>query len=422
MTRELSVTPERIPTQWVFTAILFLLVFLFAGCGMDSVPIQAGDEDLANDRVAITNNEAALESFVQYADEDVPVDSSGISSLRLGKATAIKLRLRAQVVPPSSDGQTLQATHVALSGDYAYVSYNMRGETYLGAIDVFNVSNKRRPRLISRAVFQGTDVSAVYENSGRLYLAEATSDTGFASPAVVEEIELKDGKPTLNSRRTDVSSYVATDVKVASGNVFVTSGSGGVGTGGLTVLDQGTFSIIATDEFLDARAVSIYSSWMTVLSGTPATLRLYNLSTGSFVRSYYVGGANIPESKSTAEVVLSRAFVAAGDEGLKVVNLLNDTVIDSIPAPVVSGLDPSLTVTNAVSVNKDLVFMANGEAGVYVASADFNLETTWSGNPDLKLEGKMIFGTQESANYIASKSDLIFIATGLGGLKIVEVQ
>lgn len=403
-------------------SLVSLGVILVSGCGMDSVPVQAGDEDLANDRIAITNNEAALESYVQYVDEDVPVDSNGIASPRLGKATAIKLRLRAQVVPPSSGGQTLQATHVALSGNYAYVSYNMRGEVYLGGLDVFDVSNKNKPKLISRAVFQGTDVSSVYESGGRLYLAEATSDTGFTSPAVVEEIELTKGKPTLNTRRADVSSYVATDVKVASGNVFVTSGSGGVGTGGVTVLDAATFSVISTDAFLDARAVSIYSSWMTVLTGTPATLRLYSLTTGAFVRSYYVGGANIPESKSTAEVVLSRAFVAAGDEGLKVVNLLNDSVVDSIPAPIVSGIDPSLTVTNAVSVNKDLVFMANGEAGVYVASAPFNLETTWFGDPDLQLEGKMIFGTQESANFVASKSDLIFIATGLGGLKIVEVQ
>lgn len=414
----MNLSIRRFFTSTLVTAIALWL----AGCAKDSIPVDPTQENLANERLTITNNESSLASYVQYLDEAVSIDSTGIPGGRLGKAAAITLRLRASVSPPTSGGQTLQATHVVIDNDRAYVSYNTRGDIYLGGVDVFDVSNKTRPRLISRAVFQGTDVSAVYESNNRLYLAEATSDTNFSSPAAVEEIQLNKGRLTLTSRRAGVPSFVATDVKVAVGKVFVSSGSGGPGTGGLTVLDLTSFIAVAQDPFLDARAVSIYSSWVAVLTGTPATLRLYSASTSSFVRSYHVGGANIPESKSTAQVVLTRAFVAAGDEGLKVVNLLNDTVIDSLPAPIVSGLDPSLTVTNAVSVNRDLVFMANGEAGVYVAEAPFNLETTVSGNTNLRLQGKMIFGPQESANFVASKSDLIFIATGLGGLKIVEMQ
>jgi hypothetical protein len=402
-------------------AVVF--VFTLVGCTKDSNPIDPTMEDLVNERMAITNDEAVLASYVQYSDQDVSIDSSGVapaSSLR--KAAVIRLRLRASVSPPISGGQTLQATHVVLDGNRAYVSYNTKGDVYLGGVDVFDVSSKNNPKLISRAIFQGMDVSTVFEYNNRVYLAGATSDTGYVYPAVVEEIILSKGKLTLNGRRAGIMSYVATDVKVAFGKAFVTSGSGGPGVGGLTVLDLTTFLPVFEDQFLDARAISIYSSWATVLSGTPASLRLYDATTSTFARSYYVGGANIPESKSTAEVVLSRAFVAAGDEGLKVVNLTNDTVVDSIPAPIVNGLDPSLTVTNAVSVNRDLVFMANGEAGVYVAEAAINLESNSFSDPDLRLQGKMQFGAQQSANFVASKSDLLFIATGLGGLKIVEIQ
>lgn len=398
--------------------------FLFlAGCGPDSLPVDPSQGDLENDRLKITNNEVTLSSYVTYYDTDIPIDTTGLPKGRLGKRlAAFNLKLRAEVSPPSSGGNILQATHVALRGDYAYVSYNTRGNVYLGGIDAFNVSNKNNPVLISRAIFQNTDVSAVYYDNNKIYLAEATDDTAFAYPAVIEEITLNNKRLTLTSRRKGVSSYVATDVLVASGKVFATSGSGGTGTGGLTVLDLATFNVLSSDLFLDARSVDIYGTVVTLLQGTPARLRQYNSSSNAFIKSVTVGGANIAESKSTVRVFLTRAFIAAGDSGTRVINLTTDAVVDSIPRPIVAGLDPSLTVTNAVSVNQDLVFMANGEAGLYVAQAPFNLEQTGTGNTNLQLLGKMQFGSQQSANFVASAGDIIFIAGGLGGLKIVKVN
>jgi hypothetical protein len=67
------------------------------------------------------------------------------------------------------------------------------------------------------------------------------------------------------------------------------------------------------------------------------------------------------------------------------------------------------------------VLLANGEAGVYVAQARINLERSATGATRLRLLGSMIFRTAESANFVESSDDLIFVATGLGGLKIVEI-
>jgi hypothetical protein len=405
-------------------------MFLIPGC-KDSVSpdLDPSQENLSDARLTITNNELQLEAQVTYMDQAVGLDTTVVPPGSLAKRTApFSLRLRAEVSPPQSGGSTLQATHIARDGDYVYVSYNTQGSTYLGGVDVFDVSNKSRPKLISRAIFQNTDVSSVYyHNSGsndKLYLAEATDDTSFLYPAVVEEITLNKHKLTLTSRRKGVSSYVATDVLVASSKLFVSSGSGGAGIGGLTVLNLTTLNEITSDQFLDARAVSNYGSVVAVMQGTPARLRTYNSSSNAFVTEYLVGGANIAESKSTAIVILSRAFVAAGDEGLKVVNMNTGVVVDSLPRVTVVGIDPSLTVTNSASVNDELVFMANGEAGVYVAEAAVNLESSGSASSatNLKLLGKMQFGTAQSANFVASRGDLLFIATGLGGLKVVEIN
>ena len=415
---------NKITISGLSLLILSVCVALAAGCKNTDVPVgPIEDPDLSNSRISVTNNSATLNARVQYYDDvDVPVDTTILGKTSsISKTTAFKLKLRASVAPPVAGGTTLQATHVVLSGNYAYVSYNVQGSTYLGGVDVFDVSVKTKPKLISQAIFQSTDVSALWYDSGKLYLAEATSDTGYAYPAVLEEITLSNNKLTLTSRRTGVPSYVATDVKVTGGKVFVTSGSGGMGTGGLSVLNSATLQTVTSDLFLDARAVDVYSSYMVVMQGTPARLRTYLVSNNQFQTSYDVGGATIPESKSTIRVSLERAFVAAGDGGTKVVNLLTGVVTDSVARATVTGLDPSLTVTNAVSINNDLVFMANGEAGVYVAQAAVNLETTPFSATKLKLLGKMQFGSAESANFVASSNSLLFVATGLGGLKIVEI-
>ncbi len=407
----------------LFSALLF-------SCKNTDSPVGPVDEPvITNGRITITNGTMALGARVKYYDDlTIAVDTA---DLRKGgsqaRVAAFNLKLRAEVSPPVSGGTSLQATHVTLDGNYAYVSYNLQGNTYLGGVDVFDVTNKKMPLLISQAIFQTTDVSALWYDSGKLYLAEATSDTGFyyggmPVTAVLEEITLSNRRLTLTSRRVAVPSFVATDVKVISGKVYVTSGSGGAGTGGLSILSQTTLlPIVSTDPFLDARAVDIYGSSIVAMQGTPARLRKYLVATNAFQASYTVGGANLAESKSTLTVLFDRALVAVGDGGMKVVNLQNGAITDSVARASVAGLTPDKTVTNAVSVNGDLVFLANGEAGVYVVQSAVNLETTATGATNLTLLGKMQFGSAQSANFVASKNSILFIATGLGGLKIVEI-
>lgn len=422
------------------TLAVFLVITGLIGCKDGPITVDPCNENISNGRIDITQCPEDLgDRIIYYPDPEVPLDSSDIPPGRLGKVAGpgFTLTLRAEVLPPVSGTTTLQATHIVMTEytdtsavypytittySLAYVSYNVGGPTYLGGVDVFDVTSRNNPTLISSAVFLNTDVSALTFNNGKLYLAESTSDVAFTYPAVVEEITLVNNRLSLMTRRTGIASYVATDVKVAFGKVFASSGSGGPGTGGLTVLDAGTLTEVAFDPFLDARAVNVYGNNITVMQGTPARIRMYNGASSSFMTSYNVGGANLSEHKSTAKVVGNRAFVAAGDEGLKVVDLTTGSIVDSLPRVTVAGLDPNLTVTNSVSVNGDLVFLANGEAGVYVAQAAFDLEKTPTGNPNLQLLGKMQFGTQQSVNFVESEKNLIFIAGGLGGLKIVQVK
>src|SRR5207249_8467887 len=114
---------------------------------------------------------------------------------------------------PTVSGQVLQATSVSIVGNLALVSYNMVGNPYLGGIDVIDITNKNHPVLTSEALFQNSDVSAVTTSGVNVYLAEATGDTGFATPAVFEVVTLVGNQLVLTgNRRVGLNSFVATSV------------------------------------------------------------------------------------------------------------------------------------------------------------------------------------------------------------------
>jgi outer membrane protein assembly factor BamB len=407
-----------------------MLALVQAGCG-DAI---APPADQSNDRIAIVNDPAALATRVTYYETDVPIVASGVGYPTLATSgpslsvqspagvAAFRLTLRAEVAPPSIDGQVLQATSVAIVGDRAVVSYNMRGEQYLGAIDVFDVSNKNKPVLRSEALFRNTDVNAVSTNGGVVVAAEATGDTGFASPATVEVMLLVGPYLVLNdSWRLPLTSYAGTGATVSSGRAYATSGDGGA----LFVFSVYPDATVDTIDLHDARWVAVDGGKVVVAQGTPGTIAVFNESTLAPAGTFAFTGADVPESKSTVELAGGKAFIAAGTAGVQVLSASTGKVLGSVPRPdpAALGLDPSVVVTNAAAADQDLLFISNGEAGVYVAQGSRNFTDTGSETTQqITMLGKLQFGSLQSVNHVAYRNGNLIIAAGLGGLKIVQVN
>ncbi|NNF28302.1 MAG: hypothetical protein HKN73_13850, partial [Gemmatimonadetes bacterium] len=74
---------------------------------------------------------------------------------------AVDMILVAEVDAPLLNGVPLQATHLAIRGDRAYVSYNVQGSVFLGGVDAFDRIGSKTPVLTSGLLFTDTDVSAV---------------------------------------------------------------------------------------------------------------------------------------------------------------------------------------------------------------------------------------------------------------------
>lgn len=375
-------------------------------------------------RITVTNDRAALAGRVQVGRVPVAIETDGLTpgapGLALGgPATSVKFDLIAQVAPPTINGQVLQASHVYLSGKYAYVSYMTQGETSLGAIEVFDVSDPDEPELVSQAILTGTDVGAVAVSGGYAYLATATSDSGFAERAVAERITLSHNLLTGTSTRIGIPSFFGTGVDTDGKTLYLTSGSGGPNVGGLTILDAKSLTPIGGEQLADARAVAVGKKFVVVAQGTPARLRIYDAKTGGFLRSVNLPGGTIPDSKSGVAVTDDWAFVATGDGGMQVVDLLAGTVRASLPRPSAGTGDPGDAVTNAVAISDDLILTADGGAGVHVAYSDYQKIKT-GGTPTVTPLGRL--GLPGSANFVAADDEFLFVADGSGGLKILEIE
>jgi hypothetical protein len=277
--------------------------------------------------------------------------------------SSITLTLISDVEPPMVAGSRVQATSVwATRDDRTMVSYGMVGSATLGALDHFKQLTRKVPKLHSSVSFSDSDVTAVMTDGTVAYAAAATSDVAQPAPAVLERINLE-------GDHFDLGSSLRLPLAVFQEGAF----------------PGGSMNLLNTFAFPDA---------------------------------------DVSGSKSAMEIAGGKAFVAAGPEGVQVVCLDDGQIVGSVPRPDPAsvGLDPSVVVTNAVTVQDDLMFISNGEAGVYAAAGAASFESPSCGAQQIDVLGRLRFDDLESVNHVAYRGEYLFVAAGLGGLKIVLVE
>jgi hypothetical protein len=338
--------------------------------------------------------------------------NSGILNMDLGLgrkadvAGDFPLVLVAELAPPTYEGKILRATHVAVEGNYAYVSYNTEGADYLGAIEVIDISNPNLPKMVMQAITPNIDISSVRFDQGQLYIAGAKNIDVTNSPtaAFAGRMSLNGGLLTDRFTTTALPGKVGTDITSNSTNYFAVSGA----TGALTKLNKTNDKIEFSISLNDLRAVGINSNKLVVLSGTDG-VKVFDSNNLTQTASF-AAYSDIAESKRTLDFMGEKLLVSQGKKGVGVYQLNSGVKLQTLSLPdQVFGVDPSDIVTNGVSVNGDKAFAANGGAGLYVyQNKAQNLELLGS----LDLMG--------SSNYVMSKGAYIFVATGTRGLKIIK--
>jgi len=385
-------------------AVLFL-----ASCQND-------DDTVGND----PQNGVIINNDSQGLNERISFDNSGVLSMRqdsnpLGRdeqvAGTLPLVMVAEVAPPTYNGMTLKATHVAINGNYAYVSYNVEGEPYGGAIDVINISNPNSPQLVVQAILPNTDLSSVNYDNGVLYLAGARSTDAFptaGTAAFSGAMTLNNGLLSTNFVQKSLPGNTGTSVTSSSSKYYAVSGNNGA----ISQLNKTSNAIEVSIPLADLRAVGLNNNRIVVLSGTQG-VKVYNAN-GLALLSSFNTSQDTQNAKRTIDFLgTTRVLVSEGYNGLGVYNTSTGAKTQTIAVPTnVNGVNASDITTNAVSVNDDNVFVANGGAGMYIYK---------NTNSVLSFLGSISLSGNSSCNYLTSSGDYIFAAMGNGGLKIVKM-
>ncbi len=431
-------TESKIKAMRNFLCVLFTaLLVTLSGCEKNET-VDPYFQGALNVNKLINNDLFALNERIDFTDNpllytfyDPVIDSKGTP------ASSIDIEVIADLESPAYKKETLQASHIRITDGFAYIGYNTQGERYLGGIDIVDINPAADPRLVSNVIFInpetnfGKDVSSIdiepkvpgFNNF--IWIAGAEEgNPSLSSPAIAERFTLNaDNQFQLtNGPREvfDLKGFVGTDIRFFKNKIYATSGTGG----GLTVLNNQMLELNFYD-IENARSVDVNKNYTVALGGNPG--HLY----GPGVWDSEIGGATDPEAKSmvrlcyeTNGTIVTKgakctgnfALAALGEDGLKCFNLnISSSVpVSSLPRPVIQDETKEWDyVTNGVSIaNGGWVYIANGAAGLDIAKMDLHGNLTLLGNIDLGA----------SVNFVEASDNYVFVATGLGGLKILKVK
>ena len=365
-----------------------------------------------------------------------------------------------------SDGYEVQATDVKIDGDYAFVSYNDEGPAHRGGVVVYRYTItpgtletvKVDVEIVAGMQLPKAELSALEYYNGKLYMIGASSEPSFGynenedgwNYAFLLVMELNANK-TFNMNATPkiikLTSFQGTSICVSNDKIYVTTGDGTNGTkGGLYILKTTDYSLVNFIEGKDhARSVVVDDANVYLMQAEPARITkydlkgddetpvyppVYNLNSnepGNEFSYVYENEALQQEAKSEILSWGSYLFVAMNESGLRMLTKDDGNVNQALERP---GEDKDKHVTNSACMNTDkkkdingkevqsnLLLLANGEKGVYWFDV---VKDTYGNDRIVANEANSILGKPGlSTNFISSRGNIVFVANGLGGLKVL---
>ena len=370
-------------------------------------PVAATQPAQNADGITINNDQNALARRVEKKNETVAVDKSGFTTQQLNP---LNLTLVAEVAPPIVAGTKVQATNVFIENNLAYVSYDVAGEDFSGGAYIIDISNPRDPKVVSEITSANTDFYGLARAESELYLSGASPERQLSSPSLLQVMKLSaDGRQFTSVKgHVDLPSFAATDVAIQGNHAYVTTGDKG---GGVARVDRSSLERTGYYPLEDARSVSLdYApggvSKVTAFRGSGGEVHVLDTDLQLEKKMELSGTATLPVSKSTIDVQGDLAVIGAGNGGTVGLDLKTGNTVSQIKAD-------GEGITNGASVDGKFVFMAEGFDGVGVAEMQNDVP--------VRL-GKINFKNDASANMVALKGNVLFVANGKGGLRILTVN
>ena len=420
------------------------LGFGLMGCGaqapqspIDPVGSRPVPAALDLNNVRIENDPAVLESRMTRGAVPLTVAPKGVSGVQVAAKSAdervigVRLTQVATVAAPTVDGHVVQANDIEISGNTALVAYNFAGDVFAGAVQAIDFSHPEHPVLVSEVLYRHADVNAVTLQGSDVFIGLASDDATLSTPALVERLKLTGGSGLSQTGQwVDLPSWAVTDLAVHGDDV-----AAGVGAqnGGVALLRRNDLTLQRFAAAFDVRGVAMASNddhktaddGVGVMSvcGQPGMMLQHGLPALTVAAGTPVVGYGVDAAKGTIEYAGHLCYLGAGDGGFQVRNP-GGSLLAQLGNGEFGNHAPATAVTNAVSVANHLAFVAAGPAGVQVVRlgryrCDGRESEETAG---LRLLGQLALEDGASGNMVKAKNDLLVVAAGSGGVKLVTMQ
>jgi len=380
-----------------------------------------------------------------------------------------RLKLVAKVSTLKVDGVEVQATHVKISDDgYAFVSYNEKGEPHRGGVVVYKYTVKGSTlddvtvdvETVSSMLLRNAEFSALDYYNGKLYMTGASSEPRFGynrstdrgNYAFFMVMEMDPAKKTFKPVDPEaiikLTSFQGTSIRVLNDMVYVTTGDGTNGTqGGLYLYDANDYSFVKFiqknnkgENIVHARSVDVDENHIYLMQANHSRVTKFDLN-GNFVSELYNAPDEATQQDAKSEILAwgKYLFVAQNESGVRMLykdgkDENGSSVNDMLHAPnsFSDDWDNENEVTNSTSMNCDpkrdsngkyvesnMLLVANGARGI----SWYDIMTDDDGKDWIVPcnDNTILGGNEGSANFITSKGNIVFVADGLGGLKILYI-
>jgi len=317
--------------------------------------------------------------------------------------TGLGLTLEGLVASPVRDGIALQATDVVWIDDTVYASYNVAGDTFLGALQVIDASDPSDPKVVVEATYPTADIAKLQVSGSKIFAAAADAQFG----GTLEFFSYENGSLSYDGY-SKVGSYAGTFVARDQYQVLVSSGDRG---GGLSRFDvsSGMATLSQSLPLEDARWVgALDEGAILAVSGSPGAIVRYTPNTTG---GYDAQSVPIELASQGAPSWAGRQhdlfYMASNESGLEVYDLRTMQRVGQLTSPgTANGL--------AIGTDEKLAFLADGEAGIRVIDVLDPTDPLELASLDVEDSG--------SANAVALHAEHLALADGRGGVKLLKYQ
>lgn len=330
-----------------------------------------------------------------------------------------RFKLIGQVESFTINNQQVQATSVDIlrvSDDlyYSFVTYNTKGDSCIGGLSIFKIQLDLQDKNVRTNIevvhsFKSDkiELNDVVFFDNKLYAVGSKKNEG----ALYMIIELNDRYEIKEASYQELKSYQGTSVNTYKNRVYVTTGDI---NGGIYVFDITDNSQQEFKQLNYIRDIAFIEDEVYVLQAPGSRITSFNLDFNNEKLIYSSTYESLQdEAKSNLTSYGEYLLVSMNESGFRMLNK-EGLIQDGMWCPYyhTPGFDMNKYSTNSLSLNDNLLFVANGEAGIVWYDIEDNSLVEPIFNSTLEKEG-------ESCNFVKSEGSIVFVASGKGGLKIL---